>query len=135
LIARVLWPLEKGQPIVRLYLREPRTGILLPRTLLADTGAGSAQVPIELVLSENDVARFGERGTTRMVSSGAIRGEFPTASVWIELPTLDVSRPVAVMTVPFAQLPQDLDGIVTYRFLNSFTFGNFGDKTQFGLET
>ncbi len=51
------------------------------------------------------------------------------------MPRLGVSRPAAAMIVPFAQLPQGLDGIVTYRFLNSFTFGNFGDQTQFGLES
>ena len=133
-MARVSWALQNGQPVVRLYLREPGTGVLLPRTLLADTGAGSSRVPIELALSENDVARFGARGTTTMISSGAIRGQFSTASVWIELPSLNLSRQVAVMTVPASQLPQGLDGIVTYRFLNEFSFGNFGDRTTFGLE-
>lgn len=71
-MARFLWPLYQGQPVVHLYLREPNTGILLPRVLLADTGAGSAQVPIELVIAQRDADRFGERGTTTMIASGAI---------------------------------------------------------------
>jgi hypothetical protein len=31
--------------------------------------------------------------------------------------------------------PEGLDGIVTFPFLNRFTYGNFGNPNQFGLET
>jgi hypothetical protein len=30
--------------------------------------------------------------------------------------------------------PPDFDGIACFRFLNRFTYGNFGDKNAFGLE-
>ncbi len=133
-MARVLWSLEKGQPVVHLYLVEPGTGILLPRVLLADTGAGNARAMTELVLSQNDGARFGGRLMGDIRAGGAVQGVFPIRRVLIEIPALGVSRSAPAMIVPFAQLPQGLDGIVTYRFLNAFTSGNFGDQTQFGLE-
>jgi hypothetical protein len=30
--------------------------------------------------------------------------------------------------------PTGFDGIACFRFLNRFTYGNFGSSTQFGLE-
>jgi len=133
-MARIIWPLQDGQPVVHLYLREGKTGILLPRVLLADTGAGDSTNITELVIAENDGARFGGRYLGDMGAGGAVQGVFPVRRVLIEMPALNVSRIVAAMIVPSAQLPSGLNGIVTYRFLNSFTFGNFGDKAGFGLE-
>jgi hypothetical protein len=31
--------------------------------------------------------------------------------------------------------PKGLDGIAGFRFLNRFTYGNFGNALEFGLET
>jgi hypothetical protein len=31
-------------------------------------------------------------------------------------------------------VPRPFDGIACFRFLNRFTYGNFGDPNQFGLE-
>jgi hypothetical protein len=33
------------------------------------------------------------------------------------------------------QAPRQLQGIACFRFLNRFTYGNFGDADLFGLET
>ncbi len=133
-MARVVWPLDAGQPVVHLYLREPGTGILLPRVLLADTGAGNSLNFTELVLSQNDGTRFGGRSLGNMGAGGAVQGVFSIRRVTIEIPALALSRSAPAMIVPASQLPQGLDGIVTYRFLNEFSFGNFGDRTTFGLE-
>ncbi len=31
--------------------------------------------------------------------------------------------------------PQGFDGIAGFRFLNRFSYGNFGNRAEFGLET
>jgi hypothetical protein len=41
-----------------------------------------------------------------------------------DLPVLGVANP-----------PSGLDGIACFRFLNRFTYGNFGSANEFGLET
>jgi hypothetical protein len=66
---------------------------------------------------------------------GAIPGWFPLYVLDVEIPALAVVRRVFVVAVPAAQLPSGLNGIAAFRFLNSFTYGNFGDPNQFGLET
>ncbi len=47
---RFLWPLQNGQPIISIYLRNVETDVLSPRVLLADTGAGDAFTAVELIL-------------------------------------------------------------------------------------
>jgi hypothetical protein len=51
----------------------------------------------------------------------------------VEIPTLSFRDNVTVVGVP--NPPPDFDGIACFRFLNRFTYGNFGDKNAFGLET
>jgi hypothetical protein len=46
---------------------------------------------------------------------------------------LDLSATVHAVGVPTA--PPGLDGIACFRFLNRFTYGNFGNPNEFGLGT
>jgi len=39
---------------------------------------------------------------------------------------------VLVVAVPV--VPDDMDGIACFAFLNRFTYGNFGNSALFGLE-
>jgi hypothetical protein len=105
------------------------------RTLVADTGGGSLKATFELGLSEDDCRQFrGHPGTpTRL--GGAFSGSFLTYLVWVEIPGLLFARHVDVVAIPAAQLPRGFDGIAAFRFLNSFTYGNFGNPDQFCLET
>jgi hypothetical protein len=53
----------------------------------------------------------------------------------VEIPDLSLVRQARVIAIPDTERPVDLDGIACFRFLNSFTYGNFGEPNQFGLET
>lgn len=134
-MARVSWPLWNGQPVVALYLRDPANGVLLPRTLLADTGAGDAFTNVELILSQADGSRFGGVRINTVGAGGAVHGVFPVQRVPIEVSALGVSRLANALIVPASQLPAGLDGFAAFGFLNAFSYGNFGDPTRFGLET
>lgn len=58
---------------------------------------------------------------------------FPsTYLIRVQVPRLGFDRNVRVVGVP--SLPAGFDGIACFRFLNRFTYGNFGDPSQFGLE-
>jgi len=50
----------------------------------------------------------------------------------VRIPTLHFDLWVRVVAVPV--VPDDLDGIACFTFLNRFTYGNFGNPTLFGLE-
>jgi hypothetical protein len=105
------------------------------RTLLADTGAGSLNAPFELILNAADCQQFKWRRLGAVGLGGAFSGAFPTYSVRVEIPALQWARVVAAVVVPTAPLPPELDGIAGFRFLNSFSYGNFGNPDQFCLET
>ena len=132
---RKTWLLEKGQPVIHVELHEPMSGFTSTRILLADTGAGAQKEPVDFVLSKLDGARFGEffQGTAH--SSGAIPGQFAIFVFLISIPALNFHRRCNGMLVPAETLPDGLDGIATFRFLNSFSYGNFGNPREFGLET
>ena len=51
------WPLINGQPVIEIEFEDKFNGSILTRTLLVDTGGGSALVPVDLVLSVADVTR------------------------------------------------------------------------------
>jgi len=53
----------------------------------------------------------------------------------LEIPALSVARRVRVVAVSDTACPAGMDGIAYFRFLSSFTYGNFGARRQFGLET
>lgn len=132
---RQSWLLHQGLPVVEVLLREPFTGFLTSRTLLADTGAGSRFAPFDLILPHRDGQQFGERLETFAGASGAIRGQFPVFTMTVEIPSLSVLRQVHAVIVPVEAIFSGVDGFACFRFLNSFTYGNFGDANSFGLET
>lgn len=131
-MARVWWSLANGRPIIEVWLRLNIGGQRVKRVLLADTGAGSQRSGFELLLTASDCAAAGHPSGHTVALSGAYRGSFPIQWVSIEIPGLAFSRSVraAAIAVP----PPRLDGIAAFRFLNRFTYGNFGDPTRFGLE-
>ena len=131
---RVTWPLAHNHPVVQVHLWEPATGMRGMRTLVADTGAGPSNSPVELFLSQQDCQQFGLLASRSVKLSGAISGQFLTYELWVEIPQLLALRRAAVASIPISQLPAGLDGIASFRFLNGFTYGNFGDANQFGLE-
>jgi hypothetical protein len=104
----------------------------LLRTLLADTGAGSQHVKFELILLEGDCLLCIKTPSWAVSLRGSYAGSFPTYLLPIRLPTLGFGQDVR--TVAVRSVPPGFDGIACFRFLNRFTYGNFGDPGQFGLE-
>lgn len=130
---RVLWPLWQNRPCVQVLLTVRATGQPLPKTWLADTGAGSQGVPFELILDEKDCLRCGGLTGSSINLRGAYTGRFSMYDLLVRLPTLGFAQHLLAVGVPSA--PRWFDGITGFRFLNRFTYGNFGDPGQFGLES
>jgi hypothetical protein len=63
---------------------------------------------------------------------GAYLGSFPVYVVRLQIPTLSFDHYIRAAAVPAC--PAGFNGIAGFRFLNRFTYGNFGDPGQFGLE-
>jgi hypothetical protein len=134
-MSRVTWPLERNRPIVQVQLVDTASGHKVSRTLLADSGAGSLDALFELILSASNCQQYmGLRGSDDVALGGAIVGTYPIYTVQVEIPELTVARRVRVVAVPDTACPAGLDGIACFRFLTSFTYGNFGDRHRFGLE-
>jgi len=100
--------------------------------LLADTGAGKADAPFELLLDEQDCVLCGAKAVHAVNLGGAYSGSFPCYSLRVDIPSLGFSEKVFVVGIPTP--PKMLDGIAGFRFLNRFMYGNFGDTAGFGLE-
>ncbi len=132
---RASWLLVAGQPVIQIELQETNSGLTLTRTLLADTGGGSALMPVHLALSVEDVARCGGIFRGYVGAGGAIEGNFKVYAVDTLIPDLNLVSLVNVMAVPAETLPAGLQGIACFRLLNSFTYGNFGNPAEFGLAT
>ena len=132
---RASWPLINGQPVIEIEFEDKFNGSIITRTLLVDTGGGSALVPVDLVLSVADVTRCRSRLQSYVGSGGAIEGSFEVRSVGISIPKLNLVRRINVMVVPAETLPDGLGGIACFRFLNSFTYGNGGNPAEFVLES
>jgi hypothetical protein len=129
---RVQWPLWQDCPCMQVVLTETATEQPLPRTLLADTGAGTRYAPFELILDETDCRRCGGLPRNLITLRGAYRGRFWVYEIAVQLPALGFVQRLPAVGVP--SLPRMFDGIACFRFLNRFTYGNFGDPGQFGLE-
>ena len=129
---RVLWPLWQSRPCVQVVLTLTANGQLLTRTLLADTGAGSRFVPFEIILDETDCLQCGGLPRFFVNVGGAYRGRFRVYEIAVLLPALGFSKNLRAVGIPSA--PTGFDGIACFRFLNRFSYGNFGDPGQFGLE-
>jgi hypothetical protein len=106
---------------------------MLPRTLLADTGAGSHNGVFDLILEEDDCLLCGGVPGASVILGGAYLGVFPIYDVAIQLPALNFTQNLRVVGVPSA--PKGFDGIACFQFLNRFHYGNFGDPGLFGLES
>ena len=128
---RVQWPLRDGRPCVEVVLTLAPGGQPFPRTLLADTGAGSQTSAFELILDEDDCLLCGGIPLPPVTLGGAYVGLFPIYDLPVQLPALGFAQNLRVVGIP--SVPTGWDGIACFRFLNRFTYGNFGDPSQFGL--
>lgn len=129
---RLLWPLRVNRPCEQVTLMEKSTGQPLPRILLADSGAGSRLGKFELILVEADCLRCGGLPGNWINLGGAYRGQFRLYEILVQLPALGFAQRLGAVGVP--SVPTRFDGIAGFCFLNRFTYGNFGDPGQFGLE-
>lgn len=129
---RVAWPLHDGMPCVEVLLTVALSGQTIPRTLLADTGAGSSTSAFQLILDEDDCLNCGGFFRSTITIGGAYAGRFPLYNLFVEIPGLGFAQYLPVLAV--SSVPAGFDGLASFRFLNQFTYGNFGDPGQFGLE-
>jgi hypothetical protein len=129
---RVQWPLAHGRPRVEVVLALALGGQPYPRTLLADTGAGSRTAGIDLILDEDDCLLCGGVRFPSVMLGGAYAGSFPVYELGVQIPALAFDH--AVRAVGVTSTPAGFDGIACFAFLDRFTYGNFGDPSQFGLE-
>jgi hypothetical protein len=132
MIARALFPLLHGRPVIEVVLTLVQGGQKVARTLLADTGAGAVHDPFDLILDEVDCLLCGGSPTKMVSLGGTYSGLHPVYAIPVEVPQLIFIGSLAVVGV--AVPPSGFDGIACFRFLNRFTYGNFGDPNQFGLE-
>lgn len=130
---QVLWPLLHDRPMVRVLLTLAATGQQVSRYLVADTGAGTARSGFELVLAEQDCLACGGMPFQAVLLGGAYAGSFPIHLMRVQVPELSFDHHLHAVGVPVC--PPGFGGIAAFRFLNRFTYGNFGDPGQFGLET
>ena len=129
---RAVWPLRHDQPTIQIVLSWPTGSQTVVRHLLADTGAGSARSGFEMVLDEQDCTGAGGIPSQPVTLGGAYIGSFPVYALRVRIPALQFDQHVRAVGVPV--VPTGLDGLAGFRFLNRFTYGNFGDPGQFGLE-
>jgi hypothetical protein len=133
---RVTWPLQRNRPIVEVQVVDATSGHMVTCSQLADTGGGGLDAPFELILRESDCERYlGLRSSDDVQLGGAIVGSYPIYALRVQIPALSFARWVRVVAVPDAACPAVLDGIAGFRFLSSFTYGNFADRNRFGPET
>jgi hypothetical protein len=129
---RVQWPLRQGRPYVEVVLAQQPGGQSMTRILIADTGAGAQGSRFHLILDEVDCLHCGGTPNRPVKLGGAYVGSFPTYMIRVKIPSLGFDKNVRAVGVPSA--PEGFDGIACFSFLNRFTYGNFGDQMQFGLE-
>jgi hypothetical protein len=129
---QVRWQLIRGRPPVQIVLTLAQGGQALVRNLLADTGAGSRRARIDLLLEEDDCLLCGGNPDDPVTLGGAYSGSFPTYELRVQIPPLGFDQFLRAVAVPHP--PAGFEGVACFRFLNRFTYGNFGDPNQFGLE-
>lgn len=84
-------------------------------------------------MDEVDCLLCGGKLSEIVTLGGSIPGTFPVYGFSIEIPQLNFRRYLPVVGV--AKTPDGFDGIACFRFLNRFTYGNFGNRGEFALET
>lgn len=131
-MALAQWPLRHGRPIVEITLSLSQDGQQVVRALLADTGAGATHDPFDLVLDEIDCLMCGGRPAMMVPLAGSFAGIHPVYVVPIAIPILNLKQ--NLFAVGVANPPAGFDGIACFRFLNRFTYGNFGKPSEFALE-
>lgn len=102
------------------------------RNLLVDTGAGNALCGFDLILPARDCLVYGRASFRSVTLGGAYFGSFPLYRLRIRIPQLAFDRRLQVVAVPL--VPSGFDGLACFPFLRRFTYGNFGNPDQFGLE-
>lgn len=130
---RAQWPLLGDRPIIQVVLTLAQGGKKVTRTLLADTGAGNAQAPFDILLEETDCLLCAGNPAQTIALGGAYSGTYPVYLIPVEIPLLSFGHRVLAVGVP--SVPIGFDGIAGFRFLNRFTYSNFGNQNEFGLET
>lgn len=129
---RASWPVAAGRPVVKVELVTANDRSA-ERTLLADTGAGTLDSRFDVVLGEADCLLGSDRPFGTVTLRGAFHGCHFVYMARLRIPRLDFDHHVRAVAAP--SLPPGLDGIARFNFLSNFTFGNFGVREQFGLET
>ena len=129
---RATWRLLQGEPVIEIVLTMTQGKKRITRTLLADTGAGNAYSTFELVLDEQDCLACGGKKARTANLGGAFSGTFNRFRLRVEIPQLQFNDRVFAVGIP--AMPA-LDGIAGFRFLNRFSYGNFGNAGEFSLES
>jgi hypothetical protein len=132
MMARVVWALHRRRPSVQVDLTPAPGGQPLTRILLADTGAGSASSPFELLLRDSDCVLCGGTSLSTVGLGRAYKGPHPVYRLRVLIPGLGFDQDLLVVGITAP--PVGFGGVAGFRFLNRFTYGNFGDPARFGLE-
>ena len=91
---RMLWPLRHGRPCVEIVLTLTQGGHPFPRTLLADTGAGSHTDPFALVLDEGECLMCGGFAYLSVPLGGSYAGLFPLYDLSVQVPALGFAETI-----------------------------------------
>jgi hypothetical protein len=126
------WPLRQGSPAIEVILTTVAGNQPLSLCVLADTGAGNSASRFELILEESDCLLCGGTVGADIRLGGAYAGLFPLYRIRVQVPQVGFDDVVQVAGV--RANPQGFEGIAGFRFLNRFTYGNFGNPAEFGLE-
>ena len=129
---RARWPLQNDRPVIEVVLIYSSGGTDVTRALLADSGAGNANAPFEILLEENECLLCGGKPIKAVSVTGAFTGSHLLYLIPIRIPLLGFADVIPAIGVP--TLAAAFDGIACFPFLNRFTYGNFGDRNAFGLE-
>src|SRR5258708_27379278 len=94
------WPLRRGRPCVQIVLTLAHGGQSYPRTLLADTGAGSQISRFELILDEDDCVLCSGNLLPPVTLGVAYTGSFPTYLLRVQILALRFALNIRVGCVP-----------------------------------
>jgi hypothetical protein len=107
-------------------------GRQVTRTLLADSGAGTARSGFDLLLRRTDGVSCGGILLHNVILGRAYAGPHPVYLLRVQTSGLGFNQ--ALRVVGITSPPAGCDGTACFAFLNQFTYGNFGYPNQFGLE-